>query len=300
MIWRPLTIAVVLTGTTLLPQGVAEAAVPTEPESCVGSSLGGILDRLGVHVGSCDDRRGQSLRSAGHPCATDSAPTVPDTGSSDPSLLPGRLLDLKNWKLTLPIGQEGKPEEIHGPDLSSFTNEFFRLNEAENGVAFTANAGGVTTSGSSYPRSELREMNGTEKAAWDSTAGTHTLDVCEAITKTPTAKPEVVSAQIHDTEDDVLQIRLEGTTLSVQYDDGKGEAVLDPAYQLGTPFRVTIVVTADGIAVSYNGEHKTDIKTSGSGWYWKVGAYVQSNPSKGEAPDAVGEVVVYSLDMSAK
>jgi len=299
VIWRPLTIALVLTGTTVLPQGVAEAAVPAEPASCVGSSLGGILDRLGVHLGSCHDRRGQSLRSAA-PCAADSPPTVPDTRSSDPGLRPGRLLDLKNWKLTLPIGQEGKPEEIHGPDLSSFTNEFFRLNEAENGVAFTANAGGVTTSGSSYPRSELREMNGTEKAAWDSTAGTHTLDVCEAITKTPTAKPEVVSAQIHDTEDDVLQIRLEGTTLSVQYDDGEGEAVLDPAYQLGTPFRVTIVVTADGIAVSYNGEHKTDIKKSGSGWYWKVGAYVQSNPSKGEAPDAVGEVVVYSLDMSAK
>jgi poly(beta-D-mannuronate) lyase len=270
VIWRPLTIAMVLTGTTLLPQGVAEAAVPTKPEGCVRSSLSGILDRLGLH------------------------------GSSDPSLLPGRLLDLKNWKLTLPIGQKGKPEEIHGPDLSSFTNEFFRLNEAENGVVFTANAGGVTTSGSSYPRSELREMNGTEKAAWDSTAGTHTLDVCEAITKTPTAKPEVVSAQIHDTEDDVLQIRLEGTTLSAQYDDGKGEAVLDPAYRLGTPFRVTIVVTADGIAVSYNGEHKTDIKKSGSGWYWKVGAYVQSNPGMGEAPDAVGEVVVYSLDMSAK
>ena len=57
-----------------------------------------------------------------------------------PSLLPGRLLDLKNWKLTLPTGHKGKPEEIEGPDLSSFTNEFFRLNEAENGVAFTANA----------------------------------------------------------------------------------------------------------------------------------------------------------------
>ena len=51
----------------------------------------------------------------------------------------------------------------------------------------------------------------------------------------------------------------------------------------------------DGIDVFYNGEHKTDIMKSGSGWYWKVGAYVQSNPSKGEAPDAAGEVVVYSL-----
>jgi hypothetical protein len=49
----------VLTGTTLLPQGVAEAAEPTMPGSCVGSSPGGVLDRLGVHLGSCDDRRSQ-------------------------------------------------------------------------------------------------------------------------------------------------------------------------------------------------------------------------------------------------
>jgi len=112
-------------------------------------------------------------------------------------------------------------------------------------------------------------------------------------------KPEVVSAQIHDTEDDVLQIRLEDRTLSVQYDDGKGEVVLDPDYRLGTPFRVRISVAAQGIAVFYNGEHKTDIKKSGTGWYWKVGAYVQSNPSKGEAPDAAGEVVVHSLDIAS-
>jgi hypothetical protein len=311
-VWRPLTVAVVVTGATLLPQGVADAAV-LGGGNCVGSSFGGILDRLGVQLGDCAAQRGQrqTTDSGGPggnspdgedaaPCATADPSDAPGEEGAPGTLahpLPGRLLDLKNWKLTLPTGRKGKPEEIEGPDLSAFTNDFFRLNDAKDGVVFTANAGGVTTSGSSYPRSELREMNGTEKAAWDSTDGTHTLDVCEAITKTPATKPEVVSAQIHDTEDDVLQIRLEGTTLSVQYDDGRGEAVLDPDYQLGTPFRVTVDVSAEGIAVSYNGEHKTDIKKSGSGWYWKVGAYVQSNPSKGESPDAVGEVVVYSLDM---
>jgi hypothetical protein len=318
-IWRPFTVAAVLTGTTLLPQGVAQAAAPANVGTCTASAPGGVLDHVGMTIGSCDDGQGRrrGFENAGspaipgpdhpgprrEPCADSEPPSVPGIGSAtstSASPLPGRLLDLKNWKLTLPTGQKGKPEEIEGPDLTSFTNDFFRLNDAEDGVVFTANAGGVTTSGSSYPRSELREMNGTEKAAWDSTAGTHSLEVCQAITKTPSTKPEVVSAQIHDTEDDVLQIRLEGTTLSVQYDDGRGEAVLDPDYRLGTPFRVKVDVTAEGIAVAYNGEHKTDIKKSGTGWYWKVGAYVQSNPSKGEAPDAVGEVVVYSLDMTAE
>jgi len=320
VIWRPFTVAVVLTGTTLLPQEVARAAAPANVGNCATSSLGGVLDRLDTPIDLCDTGVGRQrgFENAGspaipgpdnpgphrRPCASsEPPPSVPGAGSAPcagATPLPGRLLDLKNWKLTLPTGRKGKPEEIEGPDLSSFTNDFFRLNEAEDGVVFRANAGGVTTSGSSYPRSELREMNGTEKAAWDSTAGRHSLEVCEAITKTPSTKPEVVSAQIHDTEDDVLQIRLEGTTLSVQYDDGQGEAVLDPDYRLGTPFRVRVDVTAEGIAVAYNGEHKTDIKKSGTGWYWKVGAYVQSNPSKGVAPDAVGEVVVYSLDMTAE
>jgi hypothetical protein len=314
-IWRPVAVAAILTGTTLLPQATAEAAVP-QPANCVETALGGILDRMGLHLGSCypgGTTDGQAaapfvpptacltagltddLRDAAAPPAAAAAPPIDAIGLID-QLLPSHLLDLSGWKLTLPTGQQGRPTEIGDPQLADFTDDFFRLNDTRNGVAFRANAGGVTTSGSHYPRSELREMNGAQKAAWSSADGTHTLDVCEAITRTPVAKPEVVSAQIHDDQDDVLQIRLDGNVLSAQYDDGKGRAVLDPAYRLGTPFRTKIVVTADGIAVSYNGVHKADIKKSGTGWYWKVGAYVQSNTSKGDSPDAVGEVVVYSLD----
>jgi hypothetical protein len=281
---RSVTVAVVLSAVMVMPQHAAGAAEPVLPSSC--ASVAGGSGYLGPAVATVDGVLGAALGFA--------ASVVGRVTS-----LPGQLLDLGNWKLTLPTGQEGKPEEIDGPQLSLFTNEFFRLNDAGNGVVFTAHAGGVTTSGSSYPRSELREMNGADKAAWDSTDGTHTLDVCEAITKVPATKPEVVSAQIHDTEDDVLQIRLEDRTLSVQYDDGQGEVVLDPDYRLDTPFRVRISVTAQGIAVFYNGAHKTDIQKSGTGWYWKVGAYVQTNPSKGEAPDATGEVVVHSLDITS-
>jgi hypothetical protein len=162
-------------------------------------------------------------------------------------------------------------------------------------VIFSARAGGVTTKNSSYPRSELREMNGSEHAAWSNTTGSHTLDVCEAIMKTPTVKPEVVAAQIHDASDDVMQIRLEGKTLMVQYNDGKTETVIDPNYVLGTPYNVRIVAEGGKVDVLYNGEKKAELPLSGSGWYWKVGAYVQSSPEKGESPDATGEVAVYSL-----
>jgi hypothetical protein len=209
--------------------------------------------------------------------------------------LPADVIDLSYWYLTLPTGNEGSPDTIENPNLAKFTNEFFKLNNSRDGVVFSARADGVTTENSSYPRSELREMNGSEKASWSNTSGSHTLDVCEAITKTPSAKPEVVAAQIHDGGDDVMQIRLEGKTLMVQYNDGKSEIVIDPNYVLGTPYNVRIIAENSKVDVLYNGQKKAELPLSGSGWYWKVGAYVQSSTDKGESPDATGEVTVYSI-----
>jgi hypothetical protein len=210
---------------------------------------------------------------------------------------PGELLDLRDWYLTLPTGSDGDPEDVQQPDLQSYSNDSFRLNDEGDGVVFRANAGGVTTENSEYPRSELREMTGDQHAAWSNTSGTHTLEVREAITEVPPAKPEVVAAQIHGGDDDVLQIRLEGQTLVAQYADGEQQTVLDADYQLGTPYDLRIVAADGRITVFYDGEQKAEIEQSGSQWYWKVGAYTQSNPDKGDAADAAGEVVVYSLDI---
>jgi alginate lyase len=211
---------------------------------------------------------------------------------------PGDVIDLKNWYLTLPSGSAGDPDTVQQPKLASYTSKFFRLNDTRDGVAFTATAGGTTTENSHYPRAELREMNGSAKAAWSNTRGTHTLTARQAITALPTAKPEIVSAQIHGGDDDVMQVRLEGTKLVVQYDDGKSEIVMDPKYKVGTVFDVKIVAAGGRILVSYNGAQKAEIKQSGSGWYFKSGSYLQSNTSKGDKPNAEGTVVIYSLKVT--
>jgi hypothetical protein len=163
-------------------------------------------------------------------------------------------------------------------------------------VVFSVPAGGVTTENSKYPRSELREMNGGEKAAWTNTSGTHTLEVCQAITKVPPAKPELVAAQIHDGNDDVVQIRLEDKALVAQYADGASQVVMDPDYALGTPFQVRIVAADRRVVVFYDGQQKAELPLEGSGWYWKVGAYVQANTGTGDDAGAVGEVVVHALN----
>jgi hypothetical protein len=222
-------------------------------------------------------------------------PASPPSEAAPPVRYPGDLLDLRNWYLTLPTGTEGDPRDIEQPQLQTYSGEYFRLTDAQDGVVFRAPAGGVTTENSNYPRSELREMDGTEHAAWSSTTGTHVLDVRQAITEVPPVKPDVVAAQIHDGDDDILQIRLEGSTLAVQYDDGEKQVVLDDDYRLGTAYDIRIVVSDGRIAVFHNGEQKADIAQRGIGWYWKVGVYTQSNAERGDRPDAAGEVVVHSL-----
>jgi Alginate lyase len=209
---------------------------------------------------------------------------------------PAQIIDASKWYLTLPTGSEGQPDTVE--DLSTYASKWFQLNDAKDGVVFTANAGGATTVNSHYPRSELREMTGGEKASWDASSGTHTMELEEAITKTPATKPDVISAQIHGGDDDVMQIHLSGSRLTVKYADGDKETVLDPAYKLGERFRVKIQSAAGQVKVWFNGEMKATLPISGAGNYFKAGAYVNSNPEKGADPSDVGQVVIYGLKIS--
>ena len=229
-----------------------------------------------------------------------------------PPVRPADVLDLRPWKLTLPVGKQGHPLELLQPLLGTAGNSaFFRL-RPDRGVMFRAPVGGVTTENSSYPRAELREMtpDGRRRAAWSSTSGRHVMTITQAITGTPRAKPHVVAGQIHDAEDDIVMIRLEGRRLFVE-SDGQDVGLLDPNYQLGTRFKVSIAATSAGIRIRYNhpplrgssvaaGGAPTsvvDVRKAGRGWYFKAGCYVQSNPKRGDRPTAFGEVVIYALSV---
>jgi poly(beta-D-mannuronate) lyase len=228
-----------------------------------------------------------------------------DTGSSSsppPAAAgyPANVLNLTNWKLTLPIGSKGDPQEITQPRLNQFAlSPYFRVNAQKNGVVFQAPAGGVTTENSSYPRSELREMTagGSREASWSDTSGTHVMTIRQAITHLPSAKPEVVAGQIHDDDGYVILIRLEGSRLFVEGDD-ENVGTLDSNYRLGTIFTVRVVAAGGHIKVFYNGAQKVDYARSGSQYYFKAGCYTQSNPSKGDSPSAYGQVIIYSLSVS--
>lgn len=237
------------------------------------------------------------------------AAPAPNTSSAPPSAAdpavtpdpahryPGDVVDLRDWYLTLPTGTPEDPDTVHQPALATYSGPYFRLDDARTGVVFTANAGGATTKGSGYPRSELREMAGSEKAAWSNRSGTHTLTVRGAVTVLPPVKPEVVVAQIHDAEDDVVLVRVEKDRLLVEWDNGDREVVLDPAYRLGTAYELRIVAANGRVEIFHDGVRKAEIPKVGSGWYFKAGSYLQSNVERGDAPDAVGAVVVDAVQV---
>lgn len=208
------------------------------------------------------------------------------------------IIDPSDWYLTLPTGHKGDPDTVDGSDLPDYSSNWFQLDPAKDGIVFTTNAGGMTTSGSKYPRSELREMNSGEMASWSNTKGTHTLTVRQAVMSLTKAKPEVVTAQIHDSSSDVIEIRLQGSELIAQYNDGKTDVTIDPDYTLGDVYDLKLVAANGRIQVFYNGVKKLDIAKKGSNWYFKSGCYLQSNTSKGDKSGATASVVIYQLDVA--
>lgn len=220
--------------------------------------------------------------------------------SSVAAEFPSQVLDLSGWKLTVPenTSHPGNPDERSGKDLVKYEDSrYFRVASEGQGVLFRAPCGGVATKGSQYPRCELREMKpgGAKKANWGTADGQrHTMITSLAILKTPAVKKHVVCAQIHDAEDDLMMIRLEGKKLFVERND-LADVRLDSNYELGTRFSVKIEAEGGHVKVWYNDQLKMDWVVSQQGCYFKAGCYTQSNLKKGDAATAAGEVVIYGL-----
>jgi Alginate lyase len=217
---------------------------------------------------------------------------------------PAQVLDLTNWKVTLPVSgpdnNPTKPLEVQQPDLDTYaTSPWFDATSTCDAVVFRAPVDGVTTKGSKNPRSELREMadNGSTTASWSSTAGTHSIVVNEAFVHLPEVKPELVGVQIHDADDDISVFRLEGRNLYVTKGDDTHYKLVTSDYVLGTKYEAKYVVGDGKIQAYYNGVLQTTIPDRFRGAYFKAGAYTQANCTDSSPcnSDNYGETVVYSV-----
>lgn len=81
---------------------------------------------------------------------------------------PATYFDLTNWSLQVPYSKtgsftEGSPITIKQPDLATYTKSDLFYTKAVDGeqvMVLKTPVKGLTTSGSSHPRVELRERNG--------------------------------------------------------------------------------------------------------------------------------------------
>jgi len=289
------------TGSTTSPPG-SETSPPTTGEPTTGvtstapSSTGDITTG---DITTGDITTGNT--------STGDAGSTGDASTGEPASLPGHVLDLQNWKLTLPVDTDhpGSPDEIEQPELADFVDPlYYHLNDELDGVVFRAHAGGATTEGSGYPRSELREMtdNGAEEAAWSSGTGTHRMFIDQRIVHLPVEKPHIVVGQIHDDQDDVIVFRLEGSKLFIDLNGDDGPVLTDN-YVPGDRFTVAFEVSGDHVDCYYDGALIYTHEQAFSGAYFKAGAYVQSSCQgekqvQDEACEAYGEVVIHDLEVT--
>ncbi len=230
---------------------------------------------------------------------------TPGTGGKQ---YPAQVLDLTNWKITMPYDKndDGKADEVKPPQIATFTDpDYFYVSPAGNSVIFKAHAGGATTSGSGYPRSELRERtsDGTADIAWSASSGKHTMFIDQRVNHLPVEKPHIVVGQIHGGSDDLTVFRLEGNKLFIDIGGSDGP-VLSNNYQLGTRFTVKFEVQNNQVKYYYNNALVPfTLETNVSGAYFKAGAYTQSacqgdKKVPDESCDAYGEVEIFDVKVT--
>ncbi|QDU88434.1 Alginate lyase precursor [Pirellulimonas nuda] len=216
---------------------------------------------------------------------------------------PSAVLDLNGWKLTLPYDTErkGNPDEVVHPELATFEDEscFFTAPSGE-AVVFRASCDGSGTVNSKYPRSELREMKpgGKDEIGWGTDDGSlHVMELDLAVTHTPDTKPHVVCAQIHDEDDDVIMVRIEGEKTLIER-KGDSDLKVRSDYQLGDRFKLRIEAGGGRVRVFYNGELQMDWAALKKGCYFKAGCYTQSNRDQEDSSGSYGEVEIYRIQVT--
>jgi hypothetical protein len=111
-------------------------------------------------------------------------------------------------------------------------------------------------------------------------------------------KPEIVIGQMHDGDDDTLQIRCEGTEWVCNI-NGETHSTSLGNFSWGTEVAVEIRVDDGTLTVKINGSTKITTDPGwGSGQYFKIGSYTQQNdrdqdnPSNGYASCQIRDLVV--------
>jgi hypothetical protein len=201
------------------------------------------------------------------------------------SITPSKNFDLLHWKITLPIDRNGafsgKASEVK--NLSGYQHPKYFYTGLDGAMVFKAPVEGATTGGSRYARTELREMNGSERAAWTIKQGGHmkaSLEIDQVPTLFNGAKGRIIVGQVHGKDDELARLYWDKGTLYFENDiagsTGKETkfALTDstgakPNVSLNEKFTYTIDVTSSRVNVTVYADGKTYKATDTIHQAWK-------------------------------
>lgn len=237
--------------------------------------------------------------------------------SLNPNVAPSGNFDLSNWKLTLPVDSSGgfSGTAVEVKDLSGYQNSKYFYTGSDGAMVFYAPVNGATTSGSSYARSELREMNGTSKAAWTLSTGgfmSATLEVDAAPMRDGQGR-KIVVGQIHGQDDELVRLYWQDNKLYFANDQSgsdneehnftfKAADGSAPDVSLNEKFSYTINAKGNVLDVDIYADGKVyhSHTTINSVWqsdtfYFKAGAYLGANETNGSG---YGQTSFYALSFN--
>jgi Alginate lyase/RTX calcium-binding nonapeptide repeat (4 copies) len=234
------------------------------------------------------------------------------------SFSPSRNFNLSHWKITLPTDRNGNFSGTASEmkNLNGFVNLKYFYTGSDGAMVFKAPVQGATTSGSRYARSELREMSGSERAAWTINQGGSmkaTLEVDQAPILFNGAKGRVVVGQVHGQDDELVRLYWEKNTLYFVNDIAgatgqetkfalTNKAGSRPNVVLNERFSYSIDVTTDRVKVTVSADGQTYSATDhinqawrSDAFYFKAGTYLGVNETQGTG---YGQTSFYDLKVS--
>ena len=230
----------------------------------------------------------------------------------DPGKPPGGNFNLTNFYLGLPVdssgGTNGNSASIPATQLvAGYSNALYFYTEQDGAMVFWAFVLGATTSGSSYPRSELREQisppsNSSNWVAY----GTHVLEAHCKVTQVPSSG-KVIIGQIHGYTGAALplvKLQYNKGTIEVLIKTNANDDLTDRKYTfmnvgLSNSIHYQIQVVNGLIAVAVNGmTNSLNVLQTDPDWatntlYFKAGSYCQDNAG---TIDEGSRVAFYALE----
>ncbi|WP_187274057.1 polysaccharide lyase family 7 protein [Paenibacillus sp. N3.4] len=215
-------------------------------------------------------------------------------------------IDYHVWSLQQPDGSTISSSQL----VSGYTSKYF-YTASDGGQAFMDPKTGTTTSGSSHPRSEMREQTTSgSNAAWSWT-GTNTMANTAAVTlQGGGSSGSTTIGQIFNSTDSIPLVELEyeaspnsnGGNFKLLYEEAKGAGTytdLSTKAALGSKFTYEMSLTGGVATVKINGSQVFSKKPSFSGkqFYFKTGNYDQTATSGSVSTTPYTIVELYSVNV---